>query len=192
MRPGRARRPADLDRRGERADAAHRRRRGRRRRRPSDRHAPLASRGHLADAARRRSRGRTPEPAPAGWCPTCMTSINRDRAQALQDAKQQIGFYYTVKVYHTILQHSRPAGGRGGCRAALPTSMSPRWPPRFPDALVDEIAIAGTPDEARDRLAQWHDLVRRGAVLCAVGRRPAGAGAREQSTRFSTCSARPR
>ena len=27
-----------------------------------------------------------------------------------------------------------------------------------PDALVDEIAIAGTPDEARDKLAQWKDL----------------------------------
>ncbi len=28
----------------------------------------------------------------------------------------------------------------------------------MPDALVDEIAIACTPDEARDRLAQWKDL----------------------------------
>ena len=28
----------------------------------------------------------------------------------------------------------------------------------IPDALVDEIAIACTPDEARDRLAQWDDL----------------------------------
>ena len=28
----------------------------------------------------------------------------------------------------------------------------------IPDALVDEIAIACTPDEARDRLAQWRDL----------------------------------
>jgi hypothetical protein len=27
-----------------------------------------------------------------------------------------------------------------------------------PDALVDEIAIACTPDEARDRLAQWQGL----------------------------------
>jgi len=27
-----------------------------------------------------------------------------------------------------------------------------------PDALVEEIAIACTPDEARDRLAQWQDL----------------------------------
>ncbi len=28
----------------------------------------------------------------------------------------------------------------------------------IPDALVDEIAIACTPDEARDRLHQWDDL----------------------------------
>jgi hypothetical protein len=28
----------------------------------------------------------------------------------------------------------------------------------IPDALVDEIAIACPPDEARDRLAQWHGL----------------------------------
>ena len=28
----------------------------------------------------------------------------------------------------------------------------------IPDALVDEIAVAGTPDEARERLAQWRDL----------------------------------
>ena len=27
-----------------------------------------------------------------------------------------------------------------------------------PDALVDEIAVAGTPDEARDKLAQWQGL----------------------------------
>jgi alkanesulfonate monooxygenase SsuD/methylene tetrahydromethanopterin reductase-like flavin-dependent oxidoreductase (luciferase family) len=27
-----------------------------------------------------------------------------------------------------------------------------------PDELVDEIAVAGTPDEARDRLAQWEGL----------------------------------
>jgi hypothetical protein len=27
-----------------------------------------------------------------------------------------------------------------------------------PDELVDEIAIACTPDEARDRLKQWDDL----------------------------------
>ena len=28
----------------------------------------------------------------------------------------------------------------------------------IPDPLVEEIAIACTPDEARDRLAQWNDL----------------------------------
>ena len=28
----------------------------------------------------------------------------------------------------------------------------------MPDSLADEIAIACTPDEANDRLAQWKDL----------------------------------
>jgi len=98
---------------------------------------------------------------PAGACrlvPYVMTSINRDRAQAVQDAKQQIGFYFTVKVYHTILHHHGLPEVAAACRAALPTFDVPAMAAAIPDALVDEIAIAGTPDEARDRLAQWHDL----------------------------------
>src|SRR5215470_5776784 len=98
---------------------------------------------------------------PAGACrlvPYLMTSINRDRAQAVQDAKQQIGFYYTVKVYHTILQHHGLPEVAAACRAALPTFDIPAMAAAIPDALVDEIAIACTPDEARDRLEQWRGL----------------------------------
>jgi hypothetical protein len=87
-----------------------------------------------------------------------MTAINRDRAQAVQDAKQQIGFYYTVKVYHTILRfHGLPEVAEA-CRKALATFDIPAMAAAIPDALVDEIAIACTPDEARDRLAQWDGL----------------------------------
>jgi probable F420-dependent oxidoreductase len=98
---------------------------------------------------------------PAGSCrlvPYVMTSINRDRALALQDAKQQIGFYFTVKVYHTILRHHGMPEVAAACRAALPTFDIPAMAAAIPDALVDEIGIVGTPDEARDRLAQWRDL----------------------------------
>ena len=87
-----------------------------------------------------------------------MTSINRDRAQALQDAKQQIGFYYTVKVYHTILRfHGLPEVGDRVPQRARDVRHR-RDGGRDPGRLVDEIAIAGTPDEARDRLAQWDEL----------------------------------
>jgi len=98
---------------------------------------------------------------PAGACrlvPYLMTSLNQDRAVALQDAKQQIGFYYTVKVYHSILQlHGLPEVA-AACRAALASFDIAAMAAAIPDALVDEIAIACPPDEARDRLKQWDGL----------------------------------
>ncbi|MGH7790383.1 MAG: LLM class flavin-dependent oxidoreductase [Candidatus Binatia bacterium] len=90
--------------------------------------------------------------------PYVMTSLNRDHAQAIQDAKQQIGFYYTVKVYHTILRlHGLPEVA-DACRAALASFDVAAMAAAIPDALVDEIAIACPPDEARDRLTQWREL----------------------------------
>jgi alkanesulfonate monooxygenase SsuD/methylene tetrahydromethanopterin reductase-like flavin-dependent oxidoreductase (luciferase family) len=44
------------------------------------------------------------------------------------------------------------------CRAAMRSFDIKAMAEAVPDALVDEIAIACTPDEARDRLTQWHDL----------------------------------
>jgi alkanesulfonate monooxygenase SsuD/methylene tetrahydromethanopterin reductase-like flavin-dependent oxidoreductase (luciferase family) len=44
------------------------------------------------------------------------------------------------------------------CRAALKKFDTRAMAEAIPDALVDEIAIACTPDEAKDRLAQWNDL----------------------------------
>jgi probable F420-dependent oxidoreductase len=90
--------------------------------------------------------------------PYVMTSLNVDRAQAVRDAKSQIGFYLTTEIYHTILDlHGlRAVGDR--CRAAFRKLDFKAMADAVPDALVDEIAIACPPDEARDRLAQWHDL----------------------------------
>jgi len=98
---------------------------------------------------------------PAGACalvPYVMVSIHPDRAQAVREAKPQIGFYFTTALYHSVLDlHGLRQVGEA-CHAALR-----RWDVRamadaIPDALVDEIAIACPPDEARDRLAQWKGL----------------------------------
>jgi probable F420-dependent oxidoreductase len=97
----------------------------------------------------------------AGACrlvPYVMTSIQQNRDLAVQDAKNQIGFYFTVKVYHTILAfHGLPEVAEA-CRKALRTFDVRAMSQAIPDSLVDEIAIACTPDEARDRLAQWEGL----------------------------------
>jgi probable F420-dependent oxidoreductase len=97
----------------------------------------------------------------AGACrlvPYVMISLHPDRATAVERARGQIGFYYTVAVYHSILAfHGLPEVGEA-CRRALRSFDERAMAAAIPDALVDEIAIACPPDEARDRLAQWREL----------------------------------
>jgi len=98
---------------------------------------------------------------PEGACrlaPYVLTSLNEDRDQAIQDAKGQIGFYYTVSVYRSILDYHGLGDVADACRKALATFDTKAMAAAIPDSLVDEIAIACTPDEARDRLAQWNEL----------------------------------
>jgi alkanesulfonate monooxygenase SsuD/methylene tetrahydromethanopterin reductase-like flavin-dependent oxidoreductase (luciferase family) len=97
----------------------------------------------------------------AGACklaPYVVTSISDDRDQAIRDAKGQIGFYLTTKLYHSVLDHHGMGEVGQACREALRSFDVAAMANAVPDALVDEIAIACTPDEARDRLAQWEDL----------------------------------
>ncbi len=90
--------------------------------------------------------------------PYVMTSIHPDRDTAVRNAKGQIGFYYTVSVYHSILEFHGMPEVAAACRKALKSFDIKAMAEAIPDALVDEIAIACPPDEARDRLAQWQDL----------------------------------
>ena len=98
---------------------------------------------------------------PAGACrllPYVLTSIQPDRALARRDARSQIGFYFTVSVYRSVLEfHGRPDVA-DACRRALATFDVRAMGEAIPDELVDEIAVAGTPDEARERLAAWREL----------------------------------
>jgi len=90
--------------------------------------------------------------------PYVLTSIHQDRDRAVLNAKKQIGFYYTSKLYHTILEPHGMLEVGAKCRAALRAFDIDAMAAAVPDELVEEIAIAGTADEARDRLAQWDGL----------------------------------
>lgn len=97
----------------------------------------------------------------AGSCvlaPYIVTAIAETREQALREAKGQIGFYYTTELYHSILDLHGLRHVGAACRKALKTFDLKALAEAIPDELVDEIAIACTPDEARDRLAEWKDL----------------------------------
>jgi probable F420-dependent oxidoreductase len=97
----------------------------------------------------------------AGACalaPYVLTSIQPRREHAVRDAKCQIGFYFTTALYHTILDlHGLRSVGEA-CRAALRRFDVQAMADAVPDSLVEEIAIACTPDEAKDRLGQWRGL----------------------------------
>jgi probable F420-dependent oxidoreductase len=90
--------------------------------------------------------------------PYVLTSLNEDRDVAIRDAKGQIGFYYTVSVYRSILEYHGLPEVADACRKALASFDVRAMAEAIPDALVDEIAIACPPDEARERLEQWKDL----------------------------------
>ncbi|MCG8592365.1 MAG: LLM class flavin-dependent oxidoreductase [Proteobacteria bacterium] len=97
----------------------------------------------------------------AGACalkPYVLTSIQQKREDAVYDAKCQIGFYYTTDLYHSVLDLHGLRHVGDACRAALKRLDFKAMAEAVPDELVDEIAIACTPDEAPDRLAQWDDL----------------------------------
>jgi probable F420-dependent oxidoreductase len=97
----------------------------------------------------------------AGACvlaPYVLCVIADSREQALREAKGQIGFYYTTRLYHSILDlHGMGEIGQA-CQAAFRKLDMKGIAEAIPDELVDEIAIACTPDEARDRLAEWKDI----------------------------------
>ncbi|MBW2274803.1 MAG: LLM class flavin-dependent oxidoreductase [Deltaproteobacteria bacterium] len=98
------------------------------------------------------------EPGSCVLAPYVMCAIANSREQALREVKAQIGFYYTTVLYHSILDlHGLREVGQA-CRAAFRSFDLKALAEAIPDDLADEIAIACTPDEALDRLAQWEDL----------------------------------
>jgi alkanesulfonate monooxygenase SsuD/methylene tetrahydromethanopterin reductase-like flavin-dependent oxidoreductase (luciferase family) len=97
----------------------------------------------------------------AGACalaPYVITSLAATREEAVRNAKGQIGFYYTTEIYHSVLDHHGLREVGVACREAFQKRDFAGLAAAVPDALVDEIAIACTPDEARDRLAEWKQL----------------------------------
>jgi len=99
-------------------------------------------------------------------CPYVMTSIADDRETALRNAKGQIGFYFTTKLYHPILELHGLGEVGAACNSALRRFDTKAMAEAIPDALVDALAVACTPDEAPDRLARWEGLTDR-ALLYA-------------------------
>lgn len=107
--------------------------------------------------------GRTGEVPVAGYV---ITSVADDGDRARRDAAAQIAFYTVVRTYAPLVElegfTAEVAAVRDAWKArdhdAMIAAVSP--------AMLDRMAVAGTPDEARERMAAFHGLYDR--LLCYV------------------------
>src|SRR5215510_7239855 len=88
-----------------------------------------------------------------------ITAISRDRQQAIQDAKNQIAFYASVKSYEGILNLHGWEQQKLAIWEHFRTFNLPKMAAAVTDDMVEQIAIAGTPDECREQLHKWEGLI---------------------------------
>ncbi len=88
-----------------------------------------------------------------------ITSISYDREKAIRDAKNQIAFYASVKSYEGILDLHNWQEEKQKIWEHFRTFDLPKMAAAVTDDMVEQIAIAGTPDECRDQIRKWEGVV---------------------------------
>ncbi len=114
---------------------------------------PVYTRKYISESVKPELEGSRCELAPYVIC-----SISDDVDQARQEARAQIAFYYTTRLYHSILDVHGWRGIGEEIAQAFRRQDFEGMAAAVPDELVDAIAVTGPPDEARDRLRQWEGL----------------------------------
>ncbi|HJL61136.1 MAG TPA: LLM class flavin-dependent oxidoreductase [Pseudomonadales bacterium] len=90
--------------------------------------------------------------------PYIITSIADSTEQARNEVRGQIGFYYTTRLYHSVLEPNGWQAAGEKIASAFRAQDFKAMAEAVTDEMIDEIAIAGTADEVRDQVTQWHDV----------------------------------
>lgn len=115
----------------------------------------------LAAGAERTGRHR---PVPiAGYV---ITSVSDDGDRARHDAAAQIAFYVVVRTYAPLVELEGFTAEVARIREAWKARDHDAMIAAVSPAMLDRMAVAGTPDEVRDRLPAFHGLYDR--LLCYV------------------------
>ena len=88
-----------------------------------------------------------------------ITAISHNREQAIQEAKNQIAFYASVKSYEGILNLHGWEQQKLAIWEHFKTFNLSKMAAAVTDDMVEQIAIAGTPDECREQIDKWKDVV---------------------------------
>lgn len=113
--------------------------------------------------------GRAPsDVAIADWV---LLAVSEDRAQAREDAKRQIAFHATVRTYDRILDLHGFTDVAARIRELWKSFDLGGMTALVTDEMLDEMAVAGTPDECRaalERRAQTSERLLLGAPVVAT------------------------
>lgn len=90
-----------------------------------------------------------------------MIAISDDADLARREVKLQIAFYATTRTYIKILELHGKAGIVPDLRSAFEARDKDRMVELIDDDLCDAIAVAGTPEEVKDRVKQWEGIADR-------------------------------
>jgi len=88
-----------------------------------------------------------------------ITSISRDRDQAREEARRQIGFYATTLTYNSILDLHGWETEKEAIRSAFRSFDLAGVARAVSDEMVDQIAVAGTPEKCREQLERDEGLL---------------------------------
>jgi probable F420-dependent oxidoreductase len=88
-----------------------------------------------------------------------ITSISEDREQAREEAGRQIGFYATTYTYYPILDLHGWETEKSAIRAAFERFDLAGMGAAVSDDMIDQISIAGTPDDCREKLKAYEGLL---------------------------------
>lgn len=94
--------------------------------------------------------GRDPDAIEVAGMVIC--SVSDDREQALAEARAQIGFYSLVRTYKIVMETLGFEDVAAELRSAWQRRDRPAMLAAVPDAMVEQMAVAGTADEVRDQL----------------------------------------
>jgi probable F420-dependent oxidoreductase len=85
--------------------------------------------------------------------------ISEDRDTAVREAKQQIGFYGTTPNYKGVFASNGDERIMSDLRTAWKQRHLEALIAAVPDRAVERYAVAGTPDDVRDRLEEYEQRV---------------------------------
>ncbi len=83
------------------------------------------------------------------------TAINKDRQRAIDDARGTVAFYSQIAQYEKYFEAHDFGDNARAVREAAARKDFAGMRKAVPDEMVNTFALAGTPDEARERIEQY-------------------------------------